>query len=284
MKFNDIKKILGAPYCEGEEYLIYHCDCLEAIKKLPGELIDLTVTSPPYNIGKTYEYVLETEAYLEWCENWIKEIYRITACEGAFWLNLGYIPLHNRARAIPLTYLLWERIPFYLIQEVVWNYGAGVATKKFLSPRNEKFLWYVKNPDHYTFNLDEIRDPAVKYPTQKKNGKLRCNTIGKNPSDVWQVAKVTSGKNRSSKERAPHPAQFPLDVINRIVMGFSDQKYMVLDPFMGSGSVAESCLLHHRKVLGFEIREEYCEYIASRLENIKSRDPSHLALLNFAPL
>ena len=45
--------------------------------------------------------------------------------------------------------------PFYLIQELVWNYGAGVAGSKFFSPRNEKFLWYVKNQYKYTFNLDE---------------------------------------------------------------------------------------------------------------------------------
>ena len=80
----------------------------------------------------------------------------------------------------------------------MWNYGAGVDSRKSLSPRNEKLLWYVKSPSNYTFNLDAIRDPDVKYPYQKKNGKLRCNTIGKNPSDVWQVAKVTSGKDRAS--------------------------------------------------------------------------------------
>src|SRR5205823_13886759 len=138
-----------------------------------------------------------------------------------------------------LPYLLWDKWPFFLIQEVVWNYGAGVAAKYSLSPRNEKFLWFVKDPLHYTFNLDEIRDPHVKYPLQKKNGKLRCNTAGKNPSDVWQIAKVTSGTDRASPERAPHPAQFPLDLIQRIVKGFSSRGVAVLDPFVGSGSTRE---------------------------------------------
>ena len=110
----------------------------------------------------------------------------------------------------PLLNLLWDRSPFYMIQEVVWNYGAGVAGRTMLSPRNEKFLWYVKNSLAYTFNLDAIRDKNVKYPNQKKNGKLKCNQAGKNPSDVWQFPKVTSGAKRSSKERTPHPAQFPV--------------------------------------------------------------------------
>lgn len=274
MEFAEVKKILGSPYCEGKHYLIYNRDCLDSMKKLPKNLINLTVTSPPYNIGKEYESILEREEYLGWCKNWIEEIYRLTASHGAFWLNLGYISLSNRAKAIPLPYLLWDKIPFFLIQEVVWNYGAGVATKKFLSPRNEKFLWYVKDSENYTFNLDEIRDSNVKYPNQKKNGKLRCNRIGKNPSDVWQVAKVTSGKKRSSSERAPHPAQFPLDVINRIIKGFSNNQDFVLDPFMGSGSTAEACLTHYRKVIGFEIKEDYCEYIAYRLEKCSMELPN----------
>ncbi|WP_445249673.1 hypothetical protein [Microcoleus sp. OTE_8_concoct_300] len=63
--------------------------------------------------------------------------------------------IRDRAKAIPISYLLWDKVPFYLIQEVVWNYGAPVAGRKFFSPRNEKFLWYVKNQYKYTFNLDE---------------------------------------------------------------------------------------------------------------------------------
>ena len=121
------------------------------------------------------------------------------------------------------------KVKMYLMQEIVWNYGAGVACKKTLSPRNEKLLWYVNNKDDYTFNLDAIRDPDVKYPNSKKNGKLRCNILGKNPSDVWQIAKVTSGFNRSSEERTNHPAQFPLDLIDRITLGFSNANDILLD-------------------------------------------------------
>ena len=73
---------------------------------------------------------------------------------GAFWLNLGYLSIRG-AKAIPISYLLWDKMPFYLIQEVIGNYGAPVAGSKFFSPRNQKLLWYVKNQDKYTFNLDE---------------------------------------------------------------------------------------------------------------------------------
>jgi adenine-specific DNA-methyltransferase len=274
-KLEQIRSILGTPYCAGNGYSIYNCDCLEAMRYLPSSLIDLTVTSPPYNIGKEYERVLPLEEYLTWCEQWIKEIYRLTSPNGAFWLNVGYISIPQKAKAIPLPYLLWNRIPFYLIQEVVWNYGAGIAGKKFLSPRNEKFLWYVKNKDSYLFNLDDIRDPDVKYPNQKKNGKLRCNTIGKNPSDVWEIAKVTSGQNRSSPERTPHPAQFPRDLIDRIIKGFSKPGDLVMDPFMGSGTTAEASVMCGRYTIGFEINISYCKYIAYRLQKCRYNSVNH---------
>ena len=263
---DDCVQLLGQPYCRGEDFAIFNAECLEGMSELPNSIVDLTITSPPYNIGKEYENRLPIDEYVEWSRNWMFEVHRLTKSHGAFWLNVGYIPMPGRAKALPLPYLLWDKCPFFLLQEIVWNYGAGVAGKKFLSPRNEKFLWFVKDPERYTFNLDEIRDPDVKYPHQKKNGKLRCNTIGKNPSDVWQIAKVTSGTDRASPERAPHPAQFPLDLINRIVQGFSNRTETVLDPFMGSGSTAESCILHGRTVIGFEIRRDYCDFVAKRLK------------------
>jgi adenine-specific DNA-methyltransferase len=267
MVLNRIRDILGQPFYHTDNCFIYNMDCLQALKKLPAEIIWLTVTSPPYNIGKAYENPMALEKYLDWCEAWVAEIYRITRPNGAFWLNLGYFSIPDRAKAIPIPYLLWDRIPFHLIQEIIWNYGAGVAGKKFFSPRNEKFLWYVKNPDDYTFNLDAIRDPNVKYPNQKKNGKIKVNPNGKNPTDVWQFPKVTSGKDRASTERTSHPAQFPMAVIERIIKASSNPRELVLDPFIGSGTTAEIALRLDRPTVGFEIREDYCRIVADRLDN-----------------
>ena len=266
MMFESVKKILGKPYFETSDCAIYNLDCLEGMSKISIPFIHLTVTSPPYNIGKEYENPLPLEDYLNWCEKWIAQIYRLTCTNGAFWLNLGYLSIPEKAKAIPIPYLLWSRVPFYLIQEIVWNYGAGVAGKLFYSPRNEKFLWYVKNKQKYTFNLDDVRDPNIKYPNQKKNGKIKVNLNGKNPTDVWQFPKVTSGTNRSSKERTPHPAQFPIAVVERIVKASSNSNEIVFDPFLGSGTTALVALMHGRKAIGFEINEKYCKIAADRIE------------------
>ena len=116
------------------------------MKLLPKELVALTVTSGSYNIGKEYEKFLVLDEYFNWCEQWIAEVYRVAIDRGAFWLNLGYLSIRDRAKANPISYLLWDKVPFYLIQEIVWNYSAPVTVSKFFSPRNQKFLWYVKNP------------------------------------------------------------------------------------------------------------------------------------------
>lgn len=264
--FDRIKALLGSPAYEHTDVLIYNMDCLEAMRKLPADMVDIAVTSPPYNIGKSYENIIALKDYISWCSNWMSELHRISKEDGSFWLNVGYLEVENKGLAVPIPYLLWDKSDFYLIQEIVWNYSAGVACKKRLSPRNEKILWYVKNQDNYKFNLDDIRDPDVKYPNQKKNGKLKCNPLGKNPSDVWQISKVTSGKNRSSKERTEHPAQFPLEMIDRIIKAGSNNRDLVIDPFMGSGTTAIAALKNGRKVIGFEVNSDYVKIIANRID------------------
>ena len=265
-KFDKVLSALGTPAYQAERVAIYNMDCIEAMKKLPGSLVDLTITSPPYNIGKEYEDIVELDKYVGWCRSWIAQIHRITKNDGSFWLNVGYLKVEGKGLAVPISYLIWDKTDFFLLQEIVWNYAAGVACRTRFSPRNEKILWYVKNQENYTFNLDEVRDPNVKYPNQKKNGKLKCNPLGKNPSDVWQIAKVTSGQNRSSKERTAHPAQFPTEMVDRVIKSASNKGDLIVDPFMGSGSTAISAIENERFVVGFEINKQYIDIVSERIE------------------
>lgn len=269
-KLRAVRDIVGKPYYENSNVLLYKMDCLEFMKKMNKPFIDLTVTSPPYNIGKEYEKVKSTEEYINWSQSWMEEIYRITKTNGAFWLNLGYFIVPQKGHAVPIPYLLWDKSQFYLLQEIVWSYGAGVSAYKIFSPRNEKYLWYVKNRHDYTFNLDEIRDKEVKYPKQKKNGKLKVNPNGKNPTNVWSIPKVTSGKGRSSHDRTPHPAQSPLAVIDRIVRSCSNKNNIIFDPFLGSGTVALSAIMNKRYAIGCEIKSNYLDMAIDRIEKYLS--------------
>jgi adenine-specific DNA-methyltransferase len=282
IEFNKTKdalvSVLGSPYYETETCLLFCGDTLAMQQALQLPQFNAIITSPPYNIGKEYESVKPLNDYIDWSVEWINGASRLLVDNGALLLNLGYVSIDEQGHAIPIPYLLWDKVPLYLNQEIVWNYSAGVACKNYLSPRNEKVLWYVCDSKNYTFNLDAIRDKNVKYPNSKRNGKPRVNTLGKNPSDVWEIAKVTTGCNRSSEERTPHPCQFPTDLIDRLVIGFTNPGEIIYDPFVGSGTTFESCVKNGRFCVGFEIRPEYCEIAKRRIESLRTYQLS----LNFA--
>ena len=259
---------VGSPYYENDTCILFCGDTLIMQRKIQHSLFNAIITSPPYNIGKEYENVKPIDDYIDWSVQWATDASNLLVPNGSLLLNLGYVSMGEQGRAVPLPYLLWDKIPLFLNQEIVWNYSAGVACKNYLSPRNEKILWYIRDSKNYTFNLDAIRDPNVKYPNSKRNGKLRVNTLGKNPSDVWEIAKVTTGQNRSSEERTPHPCQFPTDLVDRLVLGFTNAGDIVYDPFMGSGSTFESCIKNGRYCVGFEIKPEYCEIAKKRIQKL----------------
>ena len=110
----------------------------------------------------------------------------------------------------------------------------GLHCKKRLSGRYETILWFTKSDD-YTFNLDPIRVPQ-KYPNKKyfkgKNkGKLSCNPLGKNPSDVWEIPNV----KHNHVEKTEHPCQFPVELVDRLVLSLTNEGDVVFDPFLDLG-------------------------------------------------
>ena len=265
----DLTETVGPPFYTRDGYILYHMDCTAFLGKLieSETKIDLSVTSPPYNLGMEYEKDHSLQDYLDWCQEWLNALGEVSAENSGFWLNLGYLEVPGVGKAVPISYLLWDKIPFYLQQEIVWHYPAGVACKKRFSPRNEKWLFYTKHSDDYTFNLDPVRDPNVKYPNQKRNGKFRCNPLGKNPGDVWHFPKVTGGLGRRSRERSAHPAQFPLRIIDRIVKAASNSYDTVCDPFNGSGTAGIASIANRRIFIGCDIQGKYCEIARERVEN-----------------
>ena len=208
---------LGAPTIHPAPSLGAWCgDSLSLLTRVPDQSVQLVLTSPPYNIGKPYEVRRSVDEYVDWCALWLREIKRILTPTGAAWINLGHLEVPGRGRAVPIPYLLWAETDLYLIQEVVWTQRNGVACRRLLSPRNEKLLWFVREPRDYVFDLDQIRDTDVKYPNQRSHGRIRCNPLGKNPhrrvgyptGHGWSRlvgADRTSSTNASSARRACDP-------------------------------------------------------------------------------
>ena len=115
----------------------------------------------------------------------------------------------------------------YLKNIIIWNFDWGGSTnRRFCS--HEYVFWFTKKKDKYTFNLDDVKVPALNYRPDRYKTQL------KNPTDVWKIPLVSG----NSPERTDHPAQYPEELIERIIKVGTNPGDLVLNPFMGSGTTA----------------------------------------------
>lgn len=247
------------------DLVLFQGDTLELLKQIPDEFVKLVVTSPPYNIGKPYETKLDLNAYLDQQKNIIQECVRILKRDGSICWQVGnYI---DKGEIVPLDIVLFPifaSLGLHLRNRIVWHFGHGLHASNRFSGRYEVILWFTKS-DTYTFNLDEIRVPQ-KYPQKKhfkgpKKGLLSGNPLGKNPSDVWDIPNVKS----NHVEKTDHPCQFPVELIERLVLALTNDGDWVFDPFMGVGTTAISSLIHNRRAIGAEIVPEYVDIARERI-------------------
>lgn len=147
---------------------------------------------------------------------------------------------------------------------MIWCFEHGLHCKNRLSGRYETIAWFTKS-DNYIFNLDSIRVPQ-KYPGKKyfkgpKTGEYSCNPLGKNPGDVWVIPNV----KHNHVEKTIHPCQFPIELIERLVLALTNQGDLVVDPYMGVGSTACAAILHQRRAAGAELSTEYLNVAKQRI-------------------
>jgi adenine-specific DNA-methyltransferase len=115
-RLDPVRMALGQPTFEVGRALLYRGDALELLRQLPDGCVQLVLTSPPYNIRKSYEpRWLAVEEYLGWCRLWLQELHRVCAADAACWINLGYTAVPGSGLAVPIAYLLWPFAPFHLV-------------------------------------------------------------------------------------------------------------------------------------------------------------------------
>lgn len=247
------------------DFVLYEGDCLDLLSHIPDGFVKLVVTSPPYNLGKPYESRLDMDEYLAQQRRVIEECVRVLNDGGSICWQVGnYV---KDSKIIPLDivlYPIFASLGLHLRNRIVWYFGHGLHASKRLSGRYEVILWFTKG-NEYTFNLDAVRVPQ-KYPKKKyfkgpKKGQLSGNPLGKNPSDVWEIPNVKA----NHVEKTIHPCQFPVELIERLVLSMTDEGDWVLDPFIGVGTTAIAVLLHNRKAIGAEIVPEYVRVAKERI-------------------
>ena len=243
-------------------------DNLEFMRTLDKGSMHLIVTSPPYNIGKEYEKRTSLDLYIESQAATIAEAVRILHPQGSICWQVGnHI---DDGEVFPLDVILYRLFKDHglcLRNRIIWTFGHGLHCQKRFSGRHETILWFTKDGD-YTFNLDPIRIPS-KYPEKKhfkgpNKGQFSGNPLGKNPTDVWDIPNVKS----NHVEKTDHPCQFPVGLVERLVLGLTNPGDNVLDPYLGVGSSAIAALKNGRNAYGCDVTQEYIDVARDRIAKL----------------
>jgi adenine-specific DNA-methyltransferase len=241
------------------------------MRGLADGMMKLIVTSPPYNIGKPYEKRNPLDLYIEEQTEVIAECVRLLHPQGSICWQIGNHVV-KEGEILPLDILLYpifKKHDLRLRNRIVWHFEHGLHCSRRLSGRYETILWFTKGDD-YTFNLDPIRVPS-KYPGKKhfkgpNKGKLSGNPLGKNPGDVWIIPNVKA----NHVEKTLHPCQFPVELIERLVLSMTDAGDNVFDPYVGVGSAIIAALKHGRVGYGCDIEPTYVETARERIELLRA--------------
>ncbi len=260
------KVFLRESFDEQADCVLFLGDTLELLRSIPDQRIQLVITSPPYNLGKPYESRLDMSVYLEQQKAVIGQCVRVLNEQGSLCWQVGN-HVKKDGEIVPLDIMLYpifKEFGLKLRNRIVWHFGHGLHASRRFSGRYEVILWFTKS-DEYVFNLDAVRVPQ-RYPTKKhfkgpKKGQLSGNPLGKNPSDVWEIPNVKA----NHVEKTIHPCQFPIELVERLVLALTHPGDWVLDPFMGVGSTALAALIHQRKAIGAEIIAEYMAVARQRI-------------------
>lgn len=246
--------------------VVYHGNCMDLLQTVPDKTAQLIVTSPPYNIGKEYERKLKLEAYLQQQAGVIAECVRALTEHGSICWQVGNFV--DNGTIVPLDavlYPIFRNLGLVLRNRIVWHFEHGLHCSRRFSGRYETILWFTRNTKDYVFDLDPVRVPQ-KYPGKKhfkgpRAGEYSCNPLGKNPGDVWDIPNVKS----NHVEKTDHPCQFPVELIERLVLSMTNPGDWVLDPFLGAGTSIVAAVRHGRRGMGAETEGRYVSIAKNRV-------------------
>ena len=259
--------VIESQYTDKARCVIYPGDWRKLLSQMPDGCTDLTVTSPPYCLGKSYDVSRDIKDFEEEHHWIIPRVIEATKPGGNICWQVGYHIKHGILT--PLDYVIHSIFSKFsdikLRNRIIWKFNSGMHGTRRLSGRHEIVLWYSKGDDHY-FDVDPIRIPQ-KYPGKKhhkgdKRGQFSGNPLGKNPGDVWDIPNVKAG----SVEKTEHPCQFPIGLVQGLVLALSPPGGLVLDPYLGSGSTGAAAIIEKRRFAGAEISEEYYRLAVERIQ------------------
>jgi len=286
-------------------------DCIEGMKQLPNNCVDLIIADPPYfkTIAEKWDFKWRTEEdYIEWAKKWLKELTRIAKPTASFYLFGFFRVLYQMVNHI--TDKKWELRQQIIVDKGMRSIsGRKTSTYKMFPTTTESILFFNYNNKPNIKKFLKKKQKKLGLTAKEINEKLGVksngggvwslytgnNILAQVPTkEMWEkLEKILDFKINYNKvaytfniqmgytdvwtdidfyaEKRKHSTQKPVKLIKRLIKASSSRGMVVFDPFMGSGSTALAAKLLDRKFIGFEIEEKYWKYSRSRLKNANSK-------------
>lgn len=238
-------------------------DCLEVLATLPDNSVDMCFADPPFNLEKKYSSYNDQRLpheYLEWCEKWLRELFRVTKPTGSIFV-------HNIPRW--LTYYASILNDFANFRHwISWDAMSNPLGKTLL-PAHYGILFYTKQPNGFKYY--DVRAPHKRcricnaYLKDYGGKKDQMHPFGTLVSDVW----TDIHRIRHNVHRDEHPCQLPIPLLERLVLMSTDPGDVVLDPFLGTGTTAIAAKALGRHYIGIELDPEYVKIAKHKLAHVR---------------
>ena len=254
-------------------------DCLDKMKEMQDNTIDLTVTSPPYDNLRTYGGVIDGWSF-EKFQGIAKELYRITKEGGVVVWIVGDATVNGSETGTSFKQALYFiECGFKLHDTMIWNKGsfAFPSKRRYHQVFEYMFIFSKRTPN--VFN--PIKDRENKYVGtrgasgrkangERNTGKSEVREKWGSRFNIWNYP-IGGGHSASDKIAFKHPAIFPEKLAEDHILSWSNESDVVFDPFMGSGTTGKMSILNNRNFIGIELNEKYFAIAEKRIKEAQSQ-------------
>jgi DNA modification methylase len=250
---------------------IYNEDCLEGMKRIPDNAIDLTVTSPPYDNLRAYN------GFAWDFEGVAKELFRVTKHGGVVVWVVGDQTIKGSETGTSFRQaLFFKEIGFNVHDTMIYRKNNPMPLQHNRYQPCFEYMFVFSKGAPKTFNalmVDTVNPKGKLTITQREKdgsknngtGYGRQRSVKRYRHNVWNY---NVGKNQTTKDDVAfqHPAIFPELLAQDHILSWSNEGDIVFDPFMGSGTTAKMALLNNRNYIGFELDKHYCDVANERVQ------------------
>lgn len=259
-------------YYSGNDFTLYHGDCVETLNSMPAGSVDMIFADPPYFLSsgsftchngkmvsvKKGDWDLSngTRKNFEFHLSWLAACKRVLKENGTIWVSGTYHSIYQCGVALEVN-------GYHFLNDIAWfkPNAAPNLSCRFFTASHETLIWARKNKKgRHTFNYDAMKNGEWKEDSLKKQG-LQMRS-------VWSIGTPKPAEKKFGK----HPTQKPLELLRRIVLASTNKGDIVLDPFTGSSTTGIAAVLNGRKFIGIDTEQKYLDLSIKRFEDHFSHD------------